>query len=114
MALIDLHKDLEIATHSDPPKSLLVTSRRTTLAVTRSPDSTYTLEEEPESQLVPAVLGLLYDSNSEVKNMAVNCVGLLVRRIRSKSLDLIIGKINEGIGSKEEETRDISCLGELL
>ncbi|CAO1614254.1 unnamed protein product [Sympodiomycopsis kandeliae] len=69
------------------------------------------LDPEQESTLVKQVLELLKDANGEVKNMAVRCLGELVRQIREKEISSIISQLVTFVASKEEELRDIASLG---
>ncbi|PWN51713.1 TIP120-domain-containing protein [Violaceomyces palustris] len=74
-------------------------------------DTFMQLDDGIESQTVNQVLELMKDSNGEVKNMAVKCLGILVKRIRERQMQAIIDRLVEYISSKEEELRDIASLG---
>ncbi|KAK0538159.1 hypothetical protein OC835_001516 [Tilletia horrida] len=69
------------------------------------------LTEATEAQLVSAVLGLVTDTNSEVKNMSVKCLAALTRRVRDKQVQAMIERLVDTINAKEEESRDIATLG---
>ncbi|KAK0550334.1 hypothetical protein OC846_003719 [Tilletia horrida] len=69
------------------------------------------LTEAVESQLVGAVLNLVTDANSEVKNISIKCLAALTRRVRDKQVQIMIERLADTVTSKEEESRDIASLG---
>ncbi|CAO3690582.1 unnamed protein product [Rhizopus microsporus] len=48
-----------------------------------------------ESRVVKGVLQLLNDKNSEVQNLAVKCLGPLVKQIREEQLFELIDRLDE-------------------
>ncbi|PWY98205.1 TIP120-domain-containing protein [Testicularia cyperi] len=73
-------------------------------------DSYLPMDEATESATVRHVLELMNDSNGEVKNMAVRCLGILVPRVRDKQMQFIIDHLVEYTSSRQEELRDIASL----
>ncbi|PWN22206.1 TIP120-domain-containing protein [Microstroma glucosiphilum] len=71
----------------------------------------FAMDDDIESKVVSRVLELLKDPNGEVKNMAVRCLGMLVRRVRERQMQVVIDYLVVCISSKEEEVRDIAALG---
>ncbi|KAK4683892.1 hypothetical protein P7C73_g6321, partial [Tremellales sp. Uapishka_1] len=99
MALIDLNKDL---IH-------LTSSPAATPSKKEREDKSYT-DESTEVALTDMVLKMIVDSNAEVKNMAVTCLGAMTRKARSNCLNTIIDNLLNGVSSASEEQRDIACL----
>ncbi|KIO24797.1 hypothetical protein M407DRAFT_244321 [Tulasnella calospora MUT 4182] len=67
-------------------------------------------DEATEVKVLKQVLALIEDKISEVKNQAVKCLGQLIKIIQVKHLPLVVDKLVEFSGGKEEELRDIAGL----
>ncbi|KAI5120871.1 hypothetical protein M0805_008243 [Coniferiporia weirii] len=67
-------------------------------------------DETMEHKVLQRVLKLVEDKISEVKNQAVKCLGVLIKIVRETQMELIIGKLIDFSGSKDEELRDIAGL----
>ncbi|KAJ3832369.1 armadillo-type protein [Lentinula raphanica] len=67
-------------------------------------------DETVENKVLKQVLALVEDKISEVKNQAVKCLGQLIKIIRQVQMELVVDKLIEFSGGKDEELRDISAL----
>ncbi|KAJ3996104.1 armadillo-type protein [Lentinula boryana] len=67
-------------------------------------------DEIVENKVLKQVLALVEDKISEVKNQAVKCLGQLIKIIRQVQMELVVDKLIEFSGGKDEELRDISAL----
>ncbi|KAF4584667.1 hypothetical protein EYR40_004654 [Pleurotus pulmonarius] len=67
-------------------------------------------DESVETKVLKQVLSLVEDKISEVKNQAVKCLGQLIKIIRQTQMELVVDRLIEFSGGKEEELRDISAL----
>ncbi|KAJ3873718.1 armadillo-type protein [Lentinula edodes] len=67
-------------------------------------------DETVENKVLKQVLALVEDKISEVKNQAVKCLGQLIKIIRQVQMELVVDKLIEFSGGKDQELRDISTL----
>ncbi|KAF8824090.1 hypothetical protein HHX47_DHR9000534 [Lentinula edodes] len=67
-------------------------------------------DETVENKVLKQVLALVEDKISEVKNQAVKCLGQLIKIIRQVQMELVVDKLIEFSGGKDQELRDISAL----
>ncbi|PPQ63540.1 hypothetical protein CVT24_004770 [Panaeolus cyanescens] len=67
-------------------------------------------DEPIENKVLSMVLSLVEDKISEVKNQAVKCLGQLIKILRQTQMELVVDKLIEFSGGKDEELRDISGL----
>ncbi|KAL0945592.1 hypothetical protein HGRIS_014751 [Hohenbuehelia grisea] len=72
--------------------------------------SCFTGDEAVETKVLKQVLALVEDKISEVKNQAVKCLGQLIKIIRQTQMEMVVDKLIEFSGGKDEELRDISGL----
>lgn len=73
-------------------------------------DNYLQMDDSTESNILRQVLALMKDSNTEVKNMAVRSLAILVPRLREKNMQLVIDTLIEYISSNHDELRDIAAL----
>ncbi|SPO27611.1 related to Cullin-associated NEDD8-dissociated protein 1 [Ustilago trichophora] len=73
-------------------------------------DNYIQLDDGTENNTLRQVLALMKDSNTEVKNMAVRSLALLVPRLREKNMQQVIDTLIEYISSNNDELRDIAAL----
>jgi cullin-associated NEDD8-dissociated protein 1 len=69
------------------------------------------LDDDSEWKVVQSVLRLLEDKNAEVQNLAVKCLGLLVRKVRDSHVSSIVSTLSSNIFSDKEGLRDVSGIG---
>ncbi|KAG1108504.1 hypothetical protein G6F42_015964 [Rhizopus arrhizus] len=70
------------------------------------------MESMIEGKVVKAVLLLMDDKNGEVQNLAVKCLGPLVKQIKEQNLLHIIDRLSEYASQqKNEELRGIASVG---
>ncbi|KAF5339321.1 hypothetical protein D9611_009897 [Ephemerocybe angulata] len=67
-------------------------------------------DEAVENKVLNQVLALVEDKISEVKNQAVKCLGQLIKILRQSQMELVVDKLIDFSGGKDEELRDISGL----
>ncbi|KAI3602368.1 cullin-associated nedd8-dissociated protein 1 [Moniliophthora roreri] len=67
-------------------------------------------DEVMETKVLKKVLSLVEDKISEVKNQAVRCLGQLIKIIRQPQMEMVVDKLIEYSGGKDDELRDISAL----
>ncbi|KAF9007899.1 armadillo-type protein [Cyathus striatus] len=67
-------------------------------------------DESVENKVLKQVLSLVEDKISEVKNQAVKCLGQLIKILRPTQMELVVDKLIDFSGGKDEELRDISGL----
>ncbi|KAI8366037.1 armadillo-type protein [Radiomyces spectabilis] len=73
---------------------------------------TFSLEPMIEGKVVRAVLALMDDKNSEVQNLAVKCLGPLVKQIKEEQTLDIIDRLSDFASQpKNEELRGIASIG---
>ncbi|KAF8651023.1 hypothetical protein AX16_004957 [Volvariella volvacea WC 439] len=72
--------------------------------------STFVGDEVMETKVLKQVLALVEDKISEVKNQAVKCLGQLIKIIRQPQMELVVDKLIDFSGGKDEELRDIASL----
>ncbi|KAJ7596512.1 armadillo-type protein [Mycena floridula] len=72
--------------------------------------NSFTGDEAVENKVLKAVLLLVEDKISEVKNQAVKCLGQLIKILRQPQMETVVDKLIEFSGGKDEELRDISAL----
>lgn len=68
------------------------------------------LDDETERKISKALLGLMHDKNGEVQNLAVRCLGPLVRKIKSTQLNFIMESLCTNMESTEDRLRDASSV----
>ncbi|KAH8556542.1 armadillo-type protein [Umbelopsis sp. PMI_123] len=72
----------------------------------------FSLEDSTEQKVLRAVLKLLEDKNGEVQNLAVKCLGPLVRRIKEAQVLEVIDQLsNFAAQQKNDELRGIASIG---
>ncbi|XP_055342384.1 cullin-associated NEDD8-dissociated protein 1-like [Paramacrobiotus metropolitanus] len=74
---------------------------------------TVQLDDETEKKVVSGVLKILDDKNGEVQNLAVKCLGPLIRRARDVSAETIVDKLCFNTMTREKDQaqlRDISSM----
>lgn len=69
------------------------------------------LDDESERKVVQGVLKLVEDKNGEVQNLAVKCLGPLVRKVKDSQTEIIINALSSNMFSEDERLRDISSVG---
>jgi cullin-associated NEDD8-dissociated protein 1 len=92
----------------------------------------FTGDEAIENRVLSSILKLLEDKISEVKNQAVKwllyfvlfqqannlthniSLGVLSKVVRENQMELIMDKLIELFGNKDDETRDIAGLGKYI
>ncbi|KAF5361703.1 hypothetical protein D9758_007269 [Tetrapyrgos nigripes] len=67
-------------------------------------------DDAVENKCLTQVLALVEDKISEVKNQAVKCLGQLIKIIKPALMDMVVDKLIEFSGGKDDELRDISAL----
>ncbi|KAG7090596.1 hypothetical protein E1B28_009701 [Marasmius oreades] len=67
-------------------------------------------DEVLENKVLGQVLALVEDKISEVKNQAVKCLGQLIKILRQTQMEMVVDKLIEFSGGKDDELRDISAL----
>ena len=73
-------------------------------------DNYIQMDDTTENSTLRQVLALMKDSNTEVKNMAVRSLAILVPRLREKNMQHVIDILIEYISSNNDELRDIAAL----
>lgn len=73
-------------------------------------DNYIQMDDSTENNTLRQVLALMKDSNTEVKNMAVRSLAILVPRLREKNMQHVIDTLIEYISSNSDELRDIAAL----
>ncbi|TPX36593.1 hypothetical protein SmJEL517_g01294 [Synchytrium microbalum] len=68
-------------------------------------------EELVEKKMVNAILKLLEDNIAEVQNVAIKCLGPMVKKIRETQLSDTINKLCDLMQDSKEETKDIASIG---
>jgi cullin-associated NEDD8-dissociated protein 1 len=69
------------------------------------------LDDDSERKVVQGVLKLVEDKNGEVQNLAVKCLGPLVRKVKDSQTEVIINSLSTSMFSDDERLRDISSVG---
>ncbi|KAF8972524.1 armadillo-type protein [Flammula alnicola] len=72
--------------------------------------SSFQGDEAVENKILSMVLSLVEDKISEVKNQAVKCLGQLIKILRQTQMELVVDKLIDFSGGKDEELRDIAGL----
>ncbi|KAG0346276.1 Cullin-associated NEDD8-dissociated protein 1 [Podila humilis] len=72
---------------------------------------TFQLEDATEKKVVAAVLNLMMDKNGEVQNMAVKCLGPLVKKVQEAQLQEIVDKLCAYVSEDKEDLREIASIG---
>ncbi|KAK7468323.1 hypothetical protein VKT23_002837 [Stygiomarasmius scandens] len=67
-------------------------------------------DETVENKVLNQVLSLVEDKISEVKNQAVKCLAQLIKILRPGQMEIVVDKLIDFSGGKDEELRDISAL----
>lgn len=75
-----------------------------------SKDSYIQMDDNTENNTLRQVLALMKDSNTEVKNMVVRCLAILVPRLREKNMQHVLDTLIEYISVNNDELRDIAAL----
>ncbi|KAJ3507237.1 hypothetical protein NLJ89_g6418 [Agrocybe chaxingu] len=70
-------------------------------------------DEAVEYKVLNMVLALVEDKISEVKNQAVKCLGQLIKILRQSHMEVVVDRLIDFSGGKDEELRDISGLGQI-
>ncbi|ULT91890.1 hypothetical protein L3Y34_009525 [Caenorhabditis briggsae] len=73
---------------------------------------TITLEDDSTAKVMRALIRLLNDTNGEVQNLAIKCIGLLASpsKIKSHHLEQLVEELIPHVFSKNEQSRDIHAL----
>uniref|UniRef100_A0A8C7FAJ0 Cullin-associated and neddylation-dissociated 2 (putative) n=1 Tax=Oncorhynchus kisutch TaxID=8019 RepID=A0A8C7FAJ0_ONCKI len=69
------------------------------------------LDEDSEKKVVTMLLKLLEDKNGEVQNLAVKCLGPLVRKVKEYQVEIMVDTLCSNMMSDKEQLRDISSMG---
>ncbi|XP_075430782.1 cullin-associated NEDD8-dissociated protein 1-like isoform X3 [Ascaphus truei] len=69
------------------------------------------LDEDCEKKVVKMLLNLLEDKNGEVQNLAVKCLGPLVRKVKEYQVEMIVDTLCSNMLSDKEQLRDICSIG---
>ncbi|KAI1900005.1 hypothetical protein AGOR_G00067760 [Albula goreensis] len=69
------------------------------------------LDEDSEKRVVTMLLKLLEDRNGEVQNLAVKCLGPLVRKVKEYQVETMVDTLCSNMMSDKEQLRDISSMG---
>uniref|UniRef100_A0A1I7SZC2 TIP120 domain-containing protein n=1 Tax=Caenorhabditis tropicalis TaxID=1561998 RepID=A0A1I7SZC2_9PELO len=71
-----------------------------------------TLEDDSTAKVMRSLLRLLNDTNGEVQNLAIKCIGLLAQpsRIKAHHLEYLVEELTPYVFSKNEQARDIHTL----
>ncbi|ELU01651.1 hypothetical protein CAPTEDRAFT_19001 [Capitella teleta] len=69
------------------------------------------LDDESERKVVRMLLRLLEDKNGEVQNLAVKCLGPLVKKVKEFQVETIVETLCCNMLSDKEQLRDISSIG---
>ncbi|KAG0233459.1 Cullin-associated NEDD8-dissociated protein 1 [Actinomortierella wolfii] len=69
------------------------------------------LEEHTEKKVVAAVLRLMKDKNGEVQNIAVKCLGPLVKKVQEAQLQEIVDNLCTFVSQEQEDLREIASMG---
>ncbi|GAC93832.1 HEAT repeat containing protein [Pseudozyma hubeiensis SY62] len=75
-----------------------------------SKDNYIQMDDTTENNTLRQVLSLMKDSNTEVKNMVVRALAILVPRLREKNMQHVIDTLIDYISSNNDELRDIAAL----
>ncbi|TKY84547.1 hypothetical protein EX895_006449 [Sporisorium graminicola] len=75
-----------------------------------SKDNYIQMDDTTEDTTLRQVLSLMKDSNTEVKNMVVRSLAILVPRLREENMRQVIDTLIEYISSNNDELRDIAAL----
>ncbi|SJX63716.1 uncharacterized protein SRS1_14466 [Sporisorium reilianum f. sp. reilianum] len=75
-----------------------------------SKDNYVQMDDSTEDNTLRQVLALMKDSNTEVKNMVVRSLAILVPRLREDNMRHVIDTLIEYISSNNDELRDIAAL----
>lgn len=76
----------------------------------RQDPSVFQGDEPVENKVLDQVLLLVEDKISEVKNQAVKCLGQLIKILRQTQMEVVVDRLIDFSGGKDEELRDISAL----
>lgn len=69
------------------------------------------LDDDRERLVVQSLLRLLEDKNGEVQNLAVKCLGPLVKKVKEYQVEWIVDTLCTNMASKNEQLRDVSSIG---
>ncbi|KAH8925209.1 TIP120-domain-containing protein [Atractiella rhizophila] len=70
----------------------------------------FSIDDNTEGQTVEGVLELMKDTNAEVKNKAVQTLGVLVKKVQESRMAIIIDRLTAFSNTDDEALRDISSL----
>ncbi|RUS33043.1 hypothetical protein BC938DRAFT_473352 [Jimgerdemannia flammicorona] len=80
--------------------------------ITELQKDSFNLEDSTEKKVIDAVLTLMKDKSGEVQNLAVKCLGPLVKKIKEAQLQDVVDKLCNFAAQQEvEELRDIASIG---
>lgn len=74
---------------------------------------TLQIDDAMENKIVNALLKALDDKNGEVQNLAVKCLGPLIKRVKDPNAENIVGKLCDNTTSTDKDSmqlRDISSM----
>lgn len=74
-------------------------------------DGSLGMDANTERRVVDAILKQLSDKNGEVQNLAVKCLGPLVKKIHEVQLQTLIDQLSVFTAQDKDELRDIANLG---
>lgn len=67
-------------------------------------------DDDSETKVTYQIVGLLKDKNGEVQNLAVKCLGHLVKRIKDDRRQLVVKSLCQMLKNDSEEMRDIASI----
>lgn len=68
------------------------------------------LDDDCERKVVTMLLRLLADTNGEVQNLAVKCLGPLVSKVKSGQVEAVVDTLCQSMLASQEQLRDISSI----
>ncbi|MFH4982023.1 hypothetical protein AB6A40_008732 [Gnathostoma spinigerum] len=68
------------------------------------------LDDDSEQKVVRMLLRLLEDKNGEVQNLAIKCLGPLVRKVKEVQAEAIVDALCMNMVSGSEQVRDVSSI----
>ncbi|XP_065221678.1 cullin-associated NEDD8-dissociated protein 1 [Planococcus citri] len=69
------------------------------------------LDDDSERKIIKMLLKLLEDKNGEVQNLAVKCLGPLVKKVKEFQIEVVVSALCANMASENEQLRDISSIG---
>ncbi|XKL68842.1 hypothetical protein PGB90_006611 [Kerria lacca] len=69
------------------------------------------LDDDSERKIIKMLLKLLEDKNGEVQNLAVKCLGPLVKKVKEIQIEQVVSALCANMASENDQLRDISSIG---